>query len=283
MDELDAKYDEKPGWIDGFGSEDCSEDLVERVGTAGALWIALMMMLWSVGPVLYMERVQAVFISVAVCYSAVLFSFYYIAPFGVGWAGFAMTAIAWVATALIQIFLKMPPFFSSVVGGIGLCAFAYGAGRKLADTFKSSHHVLPAFALIAAADIWRAIEGVATIADRWPELNKYFSLSLPIIGTRQVMPVIGFADFIFIAIFFGLAARFGMNMILTTLGLLVGGLTFFLVATTWSTGLTMLPFLAVMFCLVNWKKTRPTLKESRLIISYIVFFILMVVLYYAEK
>lgn len=248
---------------DGLGSANPEEDIVDRAGTVMTLWMALFIICWTSAEKFEMPNHTALFVSASFCFSAILFGYYYIVPFGVS-RGVIIGAAVFAAGAAFLRYAKVVPFPVAVmITDISLCTLAFALGRKLADLLDSPKFIFPVAIVMFFADIWSVAAGLTKALAKKPDVINYVLVSFPLLGTPKIVPMIGMVDFLFLAMFLGVAYRFGMPVLGNAVVLLLGGIACFLVATSIGLGLPMLPFFAVSFCAYNWRRIKPGEEELK--------------------
>jgi len=94
------------------------------------------------------------------------------------------------------------------------------------------------------------------------ETARYFLISFPVIGTPDIMPMIGVTDFVFFGLYIELARKFGLPLKKNIRFLLGIFLAVLILAMVLQHGIPVLPFMAVGFIVINFRDL-PFEKEDR--------------------
>ena len=148
-------------------------------------------------------------------------------------------------------------------------------GRLLSRLFRERSILLPVCAAAALVDIFTVYAGpTGHMLEVNPKLVERLSVAIPQIGSAAgqaglagltIASFIGLGDFIFLAAFFGAAARFGFNLRRTAwvvLAIVAVGMTaqWLLPAVA---KIPLLPFIGVGFVAANWREFQLNAEERK--------------------
>ena len=138
----------------------------------------------------------------------------------------ATAALAAGGLALIgATFLIAPrPVIAVVLVNLGLVSVAHVAGGAIGRRVDHPGHLLPAFAVAAAADLASVLHpsGPSHAIASSARALSLLAIGFPVPGTGAVAPALGVGDLIFLALLFGVAARHGLSLIRAALAAAVG-------------------------------------------------------------
>jgi hypothetical protein len=149
-------------------------------------------------------------------------------------------------------------------------------GKLLSRVIREPALVLPVSIVAAMADVFTVFWGPTGEAlDKAPALVARMSLNIPQAGSAAgpagaaamaQVATIGLGDFIFLALFMSLAARFGFPLLRSAVAMGAcagGGIVAALAAPATLPGMPLLPYLAGGFVLANHRTLRLTPREAR--------------------
>jgi len=150
---------------------------------------------------------------------------------------------------------------------------ASGVGLWIGEGIDEIAHLLPVAIIATVADIWSVSAGATAKIVVSSAIN-YFLLRFPMPGYGTIPYLIGLTDFLFFAIFFQAAVRFELGIRKNLLLLLASFFIAVAAAIFFATGLPVLPFMAVLFVVGNFKRLSLKKEEIRQILLFVVFIII---------
>ncbi|KAF1080980.1 MAG: hypothetical protein GQF41_2794 [Candidatus Rifleibacterium amylolyticum] len=150
---------------------------------------------------------------------------------------------------------------------------ASGIGLWIGEGIDEIAHLLPVAIIATVADIWSVSAGATAKIVVSSAIN-YFLLRFPMPGYGTIPYLIGLTDFLFFAIFFQAAVRFELGIKKNVLLLLASFFIAVAAAIFFATGLPVLPFMAVLFVVGNFKRLSLKKEEIRQILLFVVFIII---------
>ncbi|MBU1107424.1 MAG: hypothetical protein KKB51_12195 [Candidatus Riflebacteria bacterium] len=150
---------------------------------------------------------------------------------------------------------------------------ASGIGLWIGEGIDEIAHLLPVAIVATVADIWSVSAGATAKIVVSSAIN-YFLLRFPLPGYGTIPYLIGLTDFLFFAIFFQAALRFNLGGIKNALLLLSSFFIAVAAAIFFSTGLPVLPFMAILFVAGNFRQLKLKKEEVRQILIFVVFIII---------
>jgi hypothetical protein len=139
---------------------------------------------------------------------------------------------------------------------------ASGIGLWIGSGIDKISHLLPVALVAGFADIWSVFAGATSEIIASPSIN-YFFLRFPVLGMERLQYLIGLTDYLFYAIFFQAAVRFGLGAKKNMLLLISSFLVTVGFALYFKLGLPVLPFMGALFVLGNYKKLSISKKEGK--------------------
>ena len=145
---------------------------------------------------------------------------------------------------------RMTVGFSLIVGGFGL-------GSLLAALVESPRYVLPMCVVAAVADVWSVLDGPTRqiIESRNQFVLDHVFVSYPA-AAETIRPVAGVADLVFVGLFLCVAARLGLSLRRSIVGMFAG-FAVGLAAAALTGGAPGLPFIGAGLLAANWKDIKP--------------------------
>lgn len=153
---------------------------------------------------------------------------------------------------------------------------ASGIGMWIGEGIDELSHLIPIALMATIADVWSVSAGATSVIIISPSIH-YFLLRFPIIGTNEIAFLIGLSDFLFFTIFFQAATRYKLGVLKNTILLSSSFIIAIAAALFFRTGLPVLPFMAALFVIGNWKNLTINKKE----IKQIAFFLIGVLIVFA--
>jgi hypothetical protein len=150
---------------------------------------------------------------------------------------------------------------------------ASGIGLWIGEGIDEIAHLLPVAIVATVADIWSVSSGATAKIVVSSAIN-YFLLRFPMPGYGSIPYLIGLTDFLFFAIFFQAAVRFDLGVKKNVLLLLTSFFIAVAAAIFFATGLPVLPFMAILFVVGNYRRMTMKKEEVRQIILFVVFIII---------
>lgn len=230
---------------------------------AAAVWcggfVAFGLML---GPLTRLEGgIAGVFLS-SVVYMAAAFASIWILQRGGfrRWQAVVMLGLG-VAVNLLADHL-MAGTVSRMIVTLSIIAGGFGLGSLIAAMVDSPRYVVPIGFVASLADIWSVLSGPtkSIMESKHREyVMRHAFVSQPPSG-EQIQPIAGAADLVFVALFVCIAARLGLSVRRSMLGMF-GGLAIGLAAAMLLGGIPGLPFIAGGFIAANWREVQPGRSE----------------------
>ncbi len=146
-------------------------------------------------------------------------------------------------------------------------ALASGIGLWIGNGIDAVSHLIPVAVVATLADIWSVSAGATSKIIVSSAIN-YFLLRFPLPGTNEIPYLIGLTDFLFFAIFFSAACRFGLGALRNAVLLLSSFLVAVAAAIFFSAGLPVLPFMAVIFVAGNFRQLELKREEIKQILIF---------------
>jgi len=150
---------------------------------------------------------------------------------------------------------------------------ASGIGLWIGEGIDEIAHLLPVAIVATVADIWSVSAGATAKIVVSSAIN-YFLLRFPMPGYGTIPYLIGLTDFLFFAIFFQAAVRFELGVKKNVLLLLASFFIAVAAAIFFATGLPVLPFMAILFVIGNYRRLSLKKEEIRQILLFVVFIII---------
>jgi hypothetical protein len=167
--------------------------------------------------------------------------------------------------------LKITPE-QQLFGNIALILWAVFLGRLVSRVIREGKLLLPVAVVASIADIITVFWGVvAHLTEKAPEVVEAFSTRAPVPPPPVSLPVltsVGLGDFMFLAVFLTVVARYTMNaaraLWFTLVLMLVAPLAFWV----WpkAPGMPGLPFISLAVLGANWRYLRFTRDEKRALV-----------------
>jgi len=145
---------------------------------------------------------------------------------------------------------------------LGLLGIAVILGGGLCKLVEKVAYIIPLSIIAGVADFWSVFFGATEEMVRNMETARYFLISFPVIGTPDIMPMIGVTDFVFFGLYIELARKFGLPLKKNIRFLLGIFLAVLILAMVLQHGIPVLPFMAVGFIVINFRDL-PFEKEDR--------------------
>lgn len=155
-----------------------------------------------------------------------------------------------------------------VILSIAQLILASGVGLWIAQGIDKLSHLIPIALVATIADIWSVSAGATAKIIISPHIN-YFLLRFPLITDNEIPHLIGLTDFLFFAIFFQASIRYGLGTLKNTLLLSASFVIAFSAAIIAARGLPVLPFMAVIFVIGNYKNLEIDKKEMKLVLAFL--------------
>lgn len=154
---------------------------------------------------------------------------------------------------------------------LALCQLmlASGIGLWIGEGIDEAAHLIPVALVATIADIWSVSAGATAKIIISPIIN-YFLLRFPVAGTSEIPYLIGLTDFLFFALFFQAARRFELGMAKNLILLLTSFFIAVAAAIFTSTGLPVLPFMAILFVAGNFNQLKLKREEMKQIAIFLV-------------
>jgi len=206
----------------------------------------------------FQSSAAGMFLSSVVCMGAAFVSLAFLlrGKFNFGEAA-ALLAVGILANLMVySLFAGMA---ARMVVGFSIIAGGFGLGSMLARLVETPRHVMPIGIVAAVADTWSVFTGPTKriMESKNAELAmKHAFVGQPGAEAAEVRPVAGAADLVFVALFLCIAARLGLSVWKSAVGMFAGLVVGLAAATLWG-GLPGLPFIAGGFVIANWKRVRP--------------------------
>ncbi|PKL48408.1 MAG: hypothetical protein CVV42_09805 [Candidatus Riflebacteria bacterium HGW-Riflebacteria-2] len=150
---------------------------------------------------------------------------------------------------------------------------ASGIGLWIGEGIDEIAHLLPVAIVATVADIWSVSAGATAKIVVSSAIN-YFLLRFPMPGYGTIPYLIGLTDFLFFAIFFQAAVRFNLGIRKNVLLLLTSFFIAVAAAIFFGHGLPVLPFMALLFVVGNFRHLSLKKEEFRQILLFVVFIII---------
>lgn len=168
------------------------------------------------------------------------------------------------------------PAWLIVILAIAQLTLASGVGLWIAKGIDDITHLIPVALVATIADIWSVSAGATAKIIVSPSIN-YFLLRFPMFGSESIPYLIGLTDFLFFAIFFQAAIRYNLGALKNAVLLAASFFIAIISAIYSSTGLPVLPFMAVLFVAGNFSKLE--LKKEEL--KQVLIFVLVIIVIFA--
>lgn len=146
---------------------------------------------------------------------------------------------------------------------------AAGIGLWIAEGIEDITHLLPVALIATIADIWSVSAGATAKIVVSSSIN-YFLLRFPLPATAMIPYLIGLTDFLFFAVFFQAAIRYRLGALRNAILLASAFIIAVISAIYTATGLPVLPFMAVLFVIGNFRRLEWKKEELRQVIVFIV-------------
>jgi hypothetical protein len=146
---------------------------------------------------------------------------------------------------------------------------ASGIGLWIAEGIDDITHLIPVALIATIADIWSVSAGATAKIVVSSSIN-YFLLRFPVLGTDTIPFLIGLTDFLFFAIFFQAAVRYNLGVLKNTLLLGASFIIAIISAIFTSTGLPVLPFMAVLFVGGNFSRLELKREEIKQVVIFVI-------------
>lgn len=148
------------------------------------------------------------------------------------------------------------PFFA--IGNLGVLSAALGIGQLVARGMKKVNYLIVAVTAGAVSDLISVFAGPSKVtlqSDFFPYVAYHWGL----IGMGEVVPMVGAGDFIFLAIYFAGARRFGLDTRKSLLAMFAAFGAGFAMSAFYIIALPALPFMGVAFLAVHRQELRERL------------------------
>lgn len=231
-------------------------------------WAAIFLASCLVSPSLHGIGRADILLSAVICVVTTLGALGFLIRTSPSWRA----SLTWAALSVLAIVaasaLPLGALPTQLVLGLALIVIAFHLGAVLSGAIESLRYIVPIGVVAAVADVWSVASGPTRILVE-KKLVGYFLVPFPKFGTDEVMPVLGAADLVFIAIFLCLAKTHGLGVLRSGLAMLDGVLAALAV---WALvpigGIPCLPFIAASFVLANWSRVKPGKDEVRTTIVF---------------
>jgi len=145
-------------------------------------------------------------------------------------------------------------------------------GGLLGWGIAENRHILPAFVVLFALDVWSVFYGLSGRMSRSPEVLRHVLIGSPVVGYPAariplIRPLLGPADVLVLVACIATAVKFGFGLA-RTLAYLGGGLLVgFLFVAFLGRPIPMLPFLVSAFALGHYRNLK--LDRSQLLLAFV--------------
>jgi hypothetical protein len=144
-----------------------------------------------------------------------------------------------------------------------LLAAALSLGVLVGRQVEKASHIFAIVVLGSVMDLWSVSGGVTKEIAASPYSAYYFLLNWPLAGQGGVTyPLIGAADFLFVALFLFLARRFHFSIPRNTMGMAAAFALAVLTALVLQRGVPALPFIAAAVLVLNFRAILPNRREG---------------------
>ena len=148
----------------------------------------------------------------------------------------------------------------SAMGNLGILMFAIGLGLAVARGLQKPNYLVLSAIVGALTDIFSVYAGPTKHLVGSSAFG-YLSFAWPLVGAGGVQDIVGVGDFVFLALFFDGARRFGLDdrkTLWAMYGAMIVGFIF-----TWITqaGVPALPFFAVALLLVHGRELKAQMTQ----------------------
>lgn len=145
---------------------------------------------------------------------------------------------------------------------------ASGIGLWIAEGIDDITHLIPVALVATIADIWSVSAGATAKIVVSSSIN-YFLLRFPLPAFDAIPYLIGLTDFLFFAIFFQAAIRYNLGALKNSILLASSFIIAIVSALFTSTGLPVLPFMAVLFVVGNFSKLEFKKEELKQVLIFV--------------
>lgn len=267
--------------------------------TALAIWSGLFLAAALLGRVAALPQYSARWLSAMLCITGVFLVFYQ-------FLDVRQSRSAWVASvaftgAIAFLFLRFGTSenWRAFIHSLFLVLFTFCLGRALSFLVDEKQYLVPVGMVASLADVWSVFGGLTKkmVESQSPIMQTVVSnimVSMPVAPIQEgealrIEPIAGGTDFLFIALFLGIARKFDLSIKHSSVAMfigLAGGLSLTVLLQSFdylTSGLPGLPFLAVSFIGVHWREVKPGTKEMVTTIVFCLVAVLLMVFYRMAK
>lgn len=164
----------------------------------------------------------------------------------------------------------LPAPMQSLLGNTILIIWAAVIGRLVSRVIREGKLLLPVAAVASLADIFTVFWGVvAHVTKQAPQVVETFSAAAPVAPppgvVAPILTAVGIGDFLFFALFLGMAIRYAMRPVATMWATFIAMLLAPIAFLIWPSALGMpgLPFLSAAALWANWRHLEFNCEERR--------------------
>ncbi len=188
-----------------------------------------------------------------------------------------LAALAWWIATMLLVRAEFDWRIWHSLNTVTLLCITFTLGLWLAGELEKAGHMILLGILGMLVDVWSVFQGPSKNVGQaitehvvqqfetgvWhpPPVVEFLLLSWPQPGSDFIMPLLGFGDLVFIAIFLGGARRFGLSIPRTVFLLLAGLAHSFALAFYFQIPIPALPFICGFFIIGNFRNVSVSRKE----------------------
>jgi hypothetical protein len=204
----------------------------------------LLFAVWVLSPALALPSPYLAYAVAFLAVTAMTLSAAAVAPVA-GWKGLVATLVASAAAlgAVAWLGAELPPVVSAVVVTVALLMAGSSAGGAVGGRIEHPGHLLAVAAVSVLVDSFSVLHpaGPTAAVVARPEAIAVLALPWPLLGSRELAPVLGVGDVIFAALYLAASRRFDLGVTRTAVAVALG-----LVATMGGVMATGLPLPALV-------------------------------------